>query len=646
MKVLEIKVSSKWQEKRWVAKLKEKYFTVGMAGHIDHGKTTLTKALTNIDTDRLMEEKARGISIELGYAPIKTEKNIHVSIVDVPGHERFIRQMIAGVAGIDLVMMVIAADEGVMPQTKEHLEILSFLGIKQAIIVITKIDQVDDEMLDIVTLDITETLESSPFHEAQMFFVDSVSGKGLSELKQAIFEKLEQMDFRDRHGSFRMPIDQVFTVQGQGTIVRGTVYEGSVHKASSLVVLPLEKKVRARNIQVHHQDVEVAHAGQRTAINLGGANREDIERGDVLVSSDHFLVTDTIDVSIRFVDDLQFPVKQRAPVKMHVGTSEVMGKLVFFDRNVVQENVGEVLCQVRLEKEIVVRRGDRFILRRPTPVETIGGGWVIDPKGDTYRFGEKTVEMLQKKKEGSPKDLVTDALKDHFLLSVDELVQATSLDIDEVKQILKEDAIIPLPKGKYTLKLLVDRLGETILDQIVSYHEAYPMRLGMNKAEMIQSLDGSYPKIMMEYTIETFIEEERLKKVNQFIAKADFQPHLPKKWEKRMEEVIEDLHNDGLTVQKWEEYVNNSTISSQQGDELEVFLLQTNQAYRLTEDLIIHKTALEDAIKRLKENTEDSFSLNDAKEVWNISRKYLIPILELLDELGITKRHDSERYWG
>ncbi|WP_163539099.1 selenocysteine-specific translation elongation factor [Gracilibacillus sp. YIM 98692] len=625
--------------------MEDKYYTIGMAGHIDHGKTSLTKALTNIDTDRLKEEKERSISIELGYAPLYTKDGSHVSIVDVPGHERFIRQMIAGVAGIDLVIIVIAADEGVMPQTKEHLEILEFLGIKHAIIAVTKIDQVDQEMLDFVRLDINETLESTIFNDVTMHYVDSVSGKGIEDLKESVFEYLQRIENRDQYGSFRMPIDQVFTVQGQGTIARGTVYEGMVKKASPLMILPSEKKVRARNIQVHNQDEESAQAGQRTAINLSGVDRDEVQRGDVLVASDHFLVTNTIDVSIQFVHHLMFAVKQRMPVKIHVGTSEVMGKIVFFDRNVVQEKAGEVLCQLRLDKEIVVCRGDRFILRRPTPVETIGGGWIIDPKGEKYRFGNETVSMLQKKKEGTPADLVKDALSANVLLSLDEIVQVTSLDMQEVKEIVDGDDFVSLKNGQFSLKKLEEDAMNMVMEQMENYHQSFPMRLGINKVELTQSVKANYPNAFIDHTIDILMKNGQLEKVNPYISKTNFQPHLPEKWKKRMEEVITNLEKDGLSVRNWEEYVNNSPFTKREASELKAFLLQTNQAYRLTEDLMIHKRSFDHAVKKLREQTGDSFNLKQAKDVWNVSRKFLIPLLELLDYLKITKRVDNERHW-
>src|SRR3954451_8255563 len=292
------------------------YFTIGMAGHIDHGKTSLTKALTNVDTDRLKEEKERQISIELGFAPLYEDEDIQISVIDVPGHERFIRQMIAGVGGIDLVVLVVAADEGFMPQTREHLEILKFLGVKGGIVAITKIDRVEEEFVELVKEDIFTELGNTVFEKAPYVLVDSVSHKGIEQLKTMIIETLKEQEMRDAKGAFRLPIDQVFTVKGQGTVVRGTVYEGTVEEGQTLKIMPEGLEVKARQIQVHHKQAQKAYAGQRTAINLAGVSKEDLERGNVLVSSEHFIVTKTVDVAIRVVEDLDYMVKQRMPIKL------------------------------------------------------------------------------------------------------------------------------------------------------------------------------------------------------------------------------------------------------------------------------------------------------------------------------------------
>ncbi|CEG21380.1 Selenocysteine-specific elongation factor [Planococcus massiliensis] len=627
----------------------ETYYTIGMAGHIDHGKTALTKALTNIDTDRLKEEKERGISIEPGYAPLKTEDGTHVSIVDVPGHEKFIRQMIAGVAGIDLVVLVVAADEGVMPQTEEHLEILQFLGIKRCIVAISKIDRVDGEMLELVEEDIRDRLVGTIFEEAPYILVDSLSGKGIEELKTAISQQLKQVALRDAYGSFRLPVDQVFSVQGQGTVVRGTIYEGAVQKGSQLTVLPKGLSVKARQIQVHNEEQEAARAGQRTAINLGGIEREEISRGDVLVTSDHFLVTDTIDIALKLVDRPFIPLKQRAPVKIHTGTSEVMGRIVFFDRNELAASKKEVLCQIRLDEEIVVRRGDRLILRRPTPVETLGGGWVIQPKGGKYRFGAETVAKLEKIKEGTPVDLLADILQKYIVLDFKELIQHTSLDEAALKEAIGEalskGILLEIAGQRYSLLNSFSKLTDELKERLTAFHEAFPMRPGPGKAELIQGFSAVYPKPFIEYTLDQAAKDGGLKKADQFIALGSFEPHLPKQWKARMEQIVAALQKDGLQTGKWDSYTTGTPIPKQELLDLTFYLLETGQAHRLTEDVLIHHTALDQSAAELKAATGQAFTLKEAKDVLGVSRKYLIPFLELLDRLKLTVRTDEERKW-
>ncbi len=629
--------------------MEERYFTIGMAGHIDHGKTSLTKALTDVDTDRLKEEKERGISIELGYAPLKLEENLFVSIVDVPGHERFIRQMIAGVAGIDLVVLVVAADEGIMPQTEEHLEILQFLGVERCIVAISKMDRVDEVMLELVTDDIKDRLSGTIFHNAPYIALDSLSGNGINELKQLILSELKTMSFRDAYGSFRLPIDQVFSVQGQGTVVRGTVYEGIVRKAAQLMVLPEGLPVRARQIQVHHEERELARAGQRTAINLGGVDRTAVKRGDVLVDSGHFLVTDTIDVALQVIGRKFSPIKQRTRVKIHIGTSEVMGKIVFFDRKELKQTSDEVLCQIRLDEKIVVRREDRFILRRPSPVETIGGGWVIQPNGGKYRFGKDTIDMLRQHQQGTPQDLVIDALRKYILLDHQQLMQQTSLDEHTLKETLSvglaADVWLEVPRQGYSLTKTFIKIKDEVLERLRLFHEDFPMRVGMGKAELIQTASTGYPKSLLEFSLNLLDEQHEVKRSGQFVALASFEPHLPKKWRTRMEQVIVALEKDGFQAKKWEDYFVGTPLPKPEIAELTAYLLETSQVYQLREDTVIHHNAFKQALDQLQKNTGAFFDLKQAKDILNLSRKNMIPFLELLDQLNYTRRSEDQRHW-
>ncbi|GLB60870.1 selenocysteine-specific translation elongation factor [Cytobacillus sp. NCCP-133] len=623
----------------------KRYFTIGMAGHIDHGKTTLTKALTNVDTDRLKEEKERQISIELGFAPLHEDGEIQISVIDVPGHERFIRQMIAGVAGIDLVVLVVAADEGVMPQTKEHLEILDFLGIQNGIVAITKMDRVDSEFIDLVKEEVMEELQGTVFESVPFVLTDSLSGKGIEELKNLIIHILKEQDTRDAKGAFRLPIDQVFTVKGQGTVVRGTVYEGKIEEGQALKVLPAGLDVKARQIQVHHQPSPSAFAGQRAAINLSGVSKEDLERGEVLVSSEHFSVTKTIDVALRIVDDLEHPIKQRMPVKCHIGTAEVMGRIVFFDRNELKDTSGEILCQLRLDEEIVTKRGDRFILRRPSPVETIGGGWVIDPNGDKYRFGLQTIEDLTKKKEGSPKDRIIAALAEDKSLALPEIMAKTSLDEQTASEVLTASDFLQINSKDFILASQQKSLEQEIYGYLHEFHHENSLKQGLNKAELLQVMQRVYPKALIEYVINLGIENGIFRRKGQFLHNADFNPHAPKSWQKRTENLLADLKKDGLKVKNFDDYYQSAGIPDHLKVDLKRFLEDQGAISPLDGQFYWHGDYFRDAVEKLKRGTGSDFEVGDAKEILGLSRKYMIPFLERLDSIGLTNRVENKRVW-
>lgn len=625
--------------------MEKQYFTIGMAGHIDHGKTTLTKALTNVDTDRLKEEKERQISIELGFAPLYEDDDIQISVIDVPGHERFIRQMIAGVAGIDLVVLVVAADEGVMPQTKEHLEILGFLGIQSGIVAITKMDKVDEEFSELVKDDIYEELQGTVFENSPYVLVDSISHRGIDELKSRIIQTLEQQDVRDAKGPFRLPIDQVFSVKGQGTVVRGTVYEGAVEEGQLLTIMPQGIEVRARQLQVHHQPAKQAFAGQRAAINLSNVTIEELERGNVLVSSEHFIITRTIDVAIQMVEDLEHLVKQRMPIKCHIGTAEVMGRIVFFDRNELKETNGEILCQLRLEEEIVTKRGDRFILRRPSPQETIGGGWVIDPNGEKYRFGHQTIEELAKKKEGSPTERITAALIEAKSLSIDELIKRTSLDKEQVSLALATKEIIHYSSKEYTLQAIIQDVEEELIDRLNDYHNKFPLRNGVNKAELLQGLQKWFPKLLVEYVIEQGVATKLFHRKGQFVSLTTFTPHVPSSWQKRTDNLLDNLKRDGLQVKYLHDYIKGAGIPEAIVEDVKRYWIDREMIIPLDDSYYYHGEVFTAAVKRLQAETGHEFDVGKAKEVLGLSRKYMIPFLERLDENGVTKRIENKRLW-
>ncbi|WP_332632069.1 selenocysteine-specific translation elongation factor [Halalkalibacter flavus] len=622
------------------------HYTVGMAGHIDHGKTTLTKALTNIDTDRLKEEKERSISIELGYAPLKLNDEMEVSLIDVPGHERFIRQMIAGVAGIDLVMLVVAADEGIMPQTREHIDILRLLGIEKGIIVVTKIENVDEEMREIVELDIREAIEGTFLEKSQFFFVDSLRSVGIEELKKGIVIELEGRTSRDASGAFRLPIDQVFTIHGQGTVVRGTVYEGIVNEGDVLDLLPKRIPVRARQLQVHHQARKSGRAGQRVAVNVGGISKDEIKRGDVLVASGHYETTHTIDVGFTTVAKLMYPLKQRGAIKLHIGTAEVYGKIVFFDRNELAEGNETIMCQIRLDEPIVTRRGDRFILRRPTPMETIGGGTVIDPHGAKYRFGEETVQMLEQKMGATPIERLQQLLLDKKLLPIKDASKEMNMTEDEMKELVEqEEKTSQLPTGEITSEKVIQSLREAFQIELERYHNEFPFRAGVKKAEIVQSYTHTYPKRLLDWLLDEGHKQGWFVIQGPFAALFTHTPHAPRQWEKRVEHVLTAIKNEGLQVTPTSDHLTAQQIPKELHEEVTHYFYQQEILYQLDEKLSIHRVPFREAVAKLREETDDVFALKEAKESTGLSRKYLVPFLEKLDKLGLTIRHDQERKW-
>ncbi len=623
----------------------KKYFTIGMAGHIDHGKTSLTKALTNIDTDRLKEEKERQISIEPGFAPLYEDEKMEVSVIDVPGHERFIRQMIAGVAGIDLVILVVAADEGVMPQTKEHLQILGFLGIEKGIVAISKADRVDEEFIGLVEEDILAELEGTVFEGSPSVLVDSLSLKGMEELKMLIEDELKEIKPRSAAGAFRLPIDQAFTVKGQGTVVRGTVYEGSVEEGQQLKIMPSGIETRARQIQVHRKQAEKAFAGQRAAINLSGVAKEDAARGQVLVSADSFTVTNVFDASIRTAEGLESIIKQRMPVKCHIGTAEVMGRIVFFDRNELKEDKEEILCQIRLDEEVVTKRGDRFIIRRPSPAETIGGGWVIDPHGQKYKFGKHTVELLDRKKQGSPHERISGALRMNSSLKPSELTHLAGVDEETVLLVLQEDDFVKIGQNDFAHSETVQAASMDAEMKLGEFHSAFPMRKGIPKAELVQSLAGIYGKSLVDFTVEKGIIDGKWIKEEQWLFSSSFERDIPKSWQKRAENMLEQLKKDGMQVQYLDDYFSKSGIPGDLKADMIRFLTDTGRIEPIDGQYYYHEDIFTDAVEKLKSGTGTSFEVGEAKDLLGLSRKYIIPLLERLDDLQLTEREGNKRIW-
>ncbi|WP_100523500.1 selenocysteine-specific translation elongation factor [Mycobacteroides abscessus] len=627
----------------------ENHFTIGIAGHIDHGKTTLTKKLTNVDTDRLKEEKERGVSIELGFAPLQLPSGMQVGVVDVPGHERFIRQMIAGAAGIDLVILVIAADEGVMPQTREHFDIIRFLGIERGIIALTKKELVETEWLEMVTEEVREWVEGSFLEDAPILPVSAHTGDGIHELLQTIEANLSTIPKRDSTEPFRMPIDRVFTIKGAGAVVTGTIYEGQVSEGDIVEVYPLGERVKIRQLNVHHNTVATAYAGQRAALNLGGIDFKVMERGYALTAPDYFRKTDRLDIRFQMLAHHDFKLKQRTRVRLHIGTSELMAKIIFFDRNDLDPG-DEVLCQLQLEEEIIAKPGDPFIVRRLSPTTTIGGGQVLSPYGVKRKFGEKTVELLNLLKGGDEWEMLQYVLSETGFATIEEIDFQLAFGMDRLKPLIQRyqeanqleqfnDYIILAD----TLKEWTDKLKVTLR----KYHKDQPMRVGMKKSELrIKLFPHLTDKLWREY-IGWLKSKNIIEETDETVKMRSHKPELPAPLRAPVDKIISTLRKEGLAVSAWADISQKAGIKPNQTNEVKVYLIEQENFVAMGPDLIVDAATYWATVNNLQEQLPQGspFSTPQVKDILNVSRKYLIPFLESLDDHGLTKRQENERIW-
>ena len=471
-----------------------KNIIVGTAGHIDHGKTTLIKALTGRNTDRWEEEQRRGITIDLGFTYFDLKNGDRVGIIDVPGHEKFINNMVAGVVGMDLVLLVVAADEGIMPQTREHMDILGLLGIKKSILVINKCDLVDEEWLELVEEEIQEELEGTFLEGAPVVKVSAATGQGLYELTDTIQQLMsDEVVAKDTQTIPRLPIDRAFTLSGFGTIITGTLISGTITREDVLEMYPIGKECKIRNIQVHGQNQDKCYAGQRVAINLSNVKKKEIRRGCVLAPKNSMKNTDLLDVKLKVLEDSMRILTNHERLHLYTGTSEILCRAVLLDK----EQIGpgeEGLVQLRLEEEIAVKRGDRFVVRFYSPMETIGGGIVLEPNPvRKKRFDAQAIEELKKKESGSLGDVMELQIKEHgdTMITLAELAKVMAHSVDELKEYLEEleesGTIFVFPMKKDTYLWHRDSefaVRQKIEETLQKYHSEHPYRYGMKKAEI------------------------------------------------------------------------------------------------------------------------------------------------------------------
>ena len=630
-----------------------KNIIVGTAGHIDHGKTTLIKALTGRNTDRWEEEQRRGITIDLGFTYFDLKNGDRVGIIDVPGHEKFINNMVAGVVGMDLVLLVVAADEGIMPQTREHMDILGLLGIKKSILVINKCDLVDEEWLELVEEEIQEELEGTFLEGAPVVKVSAATGQGLDELTDMIQQLMsDEVVAKDTQTIPRLPIDRAFTLSGFGTIITGTLISGTITREDVLEMYPIGKECKIRNIQVHGQNQDKCYAGQRVAINLSNVKKKEIRRGCVLAPKNSMKNTDLLDVKLKVLEDSMRILTNHERLHLYTGTSEILCRAVLLDK----EQIGpgeEGLVQLRLEEEIAVKRGDRFVVRFYSPMETIGGGIVLEPNPvRKKRFDAQAIEELKKKESGSLGDVMELQIKEHgdTMITLAELAKVMAHSVDELKEYLEEleesGTIFVFPMKKDTYLWHRDSefaVRQKIEETLQKYHSEHPYRYGMKKAEIHNTfLKKIKPNIFDAY-IERMTGENVYGRREEYLSLPGYE--VPKdamylQTEKLIEDTFEKAGYDFVRFSE----IDFGKIPRQTAEDVVLMMIDEGKVLRINEEMFTMKHLMDEAKEKIQNHLkeENLITIAQVRDMFATSRKSAKPILEYMDSIKVTKKTGAE----
>ena len=619
---------------------------LGTAGHIDHGKTTLIKALTGRETDNLKEEKQRGISINLGFTYFDLPSKKRVGIVDVSGHEKFIKNMLAGACGIDIVLLVVAADEGVMPQTVEHLDILNYLGVKKGIIVLTKCDLVDEDFISLVKDEVKEKTKGLFIENAPIVEVDSVSGRGLEELVKKIDEISEDIEEKKIDAPARMSIDRVFSLKGFGTIVTGTLIEGKISIDDEMTIYPSEKKVKVRNLQVHGCDVKTAYAGQRTAINLSNIKVSEIQRGDVIAETGSVEESMMIDVNISLVEHCKKSLKHWDRIRVFHGTKQILCRIVPLNEDEIP--YGESgYAQLRLEEKIVAKKGDRFIIRSYSPMDTIGGGIIIDTAPKKHKiYDESVIETLKIKEKGELKDIIEEYLKLNLsnYITLKDLISYTGDKEEYVKEgldvLIKENKVIPV--NKYYLHIShYNKLKDKTMDILNKYHKQYRLRKGILKEELRSRVDSKLKVKDMDIILNKMDEDKQIKVRDNLVSNYEFEVVFNQKQLSIKKEIENITRKNKLSCLVTKDEICNKNKFYE--EVLEALIGDTIQklddTYYVDKDM--YENMKNELINYLKQNNQ--ITVAQFRDITNSNRKTSIAILEHFDRNRITKRIDDKR---
>ncbi|BBO74451.1 selenocysteine-specific translation factor [Desulfosarcina widdelii] len=625
-----------------------KQIILGTAGHIDHGKTSLIKAVTGTNTDRLKEEQKRGITIELGFASLDLPGGQHLGIVDVPGHEKFVKNMVAGATGIDIVAMVIAADEGVMPQTREHMEICTLLGVRHGMVVLTKIDMVDEEWLELVTEDIREFTMGTFLEEAPVVPVSSATGEGISRFIEQLDALCKNVPEHTSTGLFRLPVDRVFSMKGFGTVITGSLISGRIGVGESIMIYPGTTVSKVRGIQVHNQGREFAEAGMRTAINFQGLEKTAINRGDILARENTLVPSYMVDLEMHFLSSNKKPIKNRTQVRFHTGTSEIMGNLILLDREELAP--GETcVAQIRLDEPVSLVRDDRFVARSYSPVRTIGGGKVINPIPVKHkRFHQDVVDALKSLAEADPEGII-----DHQAhmagpagVTFAELLLMTNLPAKAldatIASMLNSQTIVLVDKEsrRYVHQETFDDLKQLSRTVLETYHRENPLKTGISKEELKSKFPHDAGGKLFTLVLNREIKDNGIVLEDDRVRLSNHEVSLQVDQQELKQQILDVYRQSGLTPPYFREIVKQLDVEPKPAKGVLELLIGEGALVKVKEDLYYDRPTLENLKQKLVDHivAKGEISTPEFKDMTGASRKYVIPLIEHFDATNVTIR--------
>ncbi len=634
-----------------------RHFVVGTSGHIDHGKTTLVKALTGVDADRFAEEKRRGITIDLGFAQYEDETGVRFAFVDVPGHEKFVHNMLAGVAGFDAVLLVVAADEGVMPQTREHLNICRLLRIPNGLVALTRVDLVEDrEMVELCRDEVSELTRGTFLEGKPVIPVSSVTGEGLHELKVGLRDLSGGLTPPDLEHPFRLFVDRSFSVKGFGTVVTGTALSGKVAVDEEVMQYPRMENVRVRGIQVHGASVSEGIAGQRAALNLAGISQEDIRRGDQLSREGTLLTSYMLNVQMSVLEDAQIPLVNRMRVRFHLGSREVMGRVILLEEETASPG-SAFLTQLRLEEQVSSRYGDRFIIRSYSPQHTLGGGKIIDPApGKSRRVQHRLTEKLQRlcgdKQDSRIEEVIylqsVRGVKEQEISVRSGLSGRQSAKVLKTLQSQKRVLCVDPVEKRYLHAEHVDRIGGFLQRVLHAHHQRFPEREGMNRGELGGKLSLLFHDREMEALLKALVKSETLALHDRYYSLPGHKQRVSSQTRELLQQCIELVSEGGYQPMRRTHLLQKMGMQEKDGNALLKTAVHEKKLVRVAEDLHYAPEQLDSAIEKLSDyftkNTQ--ITVIEFKELLGISRKHAVELLEYFDTQRLTVRHENHRTAG